>query len=89
VNAPPELALGSAQIPECSGQGNGEQVEVIRPAIGEDVVCLTPDTLIGIEFRRVCREALQVKAGISAAEFAKRFALVGSAIVPDNDEVAA
>jgi hypothetical protein len=63
VNAPPELALGSAQIPECSGQGNGEQVEVIRPAIGEDVVCLTPDTLIGIEFRRVCREALQVKAG--------------------------
>ena len=89
MNAPPELALGSSQAAKGSGQNNGQQVEVIRPAIGEDVVCLTPDTLIGIEFRRVCREALQVKARIAAAELANRFALVRSAVVPDDDDVAA
>jgi hypothetical protein len=67
----------------------GQFIEVIRPSIGQGVVHLVPDALVGIEFRCVRWESLQVKSRKAATEVADRFAFVRFAVVPNHDDVAA
>jgi len=88
VNAPAKFGLRLAQTAERSRERDGKLVEVIRSAVGEGVVRLAPDAFVGIEFRSIRREALQMEARVSAAEVADRVALVRLAVVPDDDEVA-
>ena len=88
MNAPPEFGLRLAQTSKRSRERDGKLIEIIRSAVGQRVVRLAPDALVGIEFGRIRREALQVEARVSAAEVPDRLALVRLAVVPDDDEVA-
>jgi len=88
MDTPPQLGLGSAQIPERSVEGSGQFIEIVGASVSECIVHLVPHTLIGIEFWRIRWETLQMKPREGATEFADGFALVGFTIVPNNDDMA-
>ena len=67
-------------------EGNGQFIEIVGTSVGQCVVHLAPNTLVGIEFRRIRRETLQVKPRETATELAHGFAFVGLAVVPDHDD---
>lgn len=46
-----------------------------------------PDSFVGVEFRSVGREALQVESLRARAEFAHQFAAVGVAAVPQDEDM--
>jgi len=89
MNAPTELALRLTQASQGLGERDGEFIEVVRSAVGQVVVGLTPDAFVGVEFRGIGRETFQMKATVATTELSDRFALVRLAIVPHDDEVAA
>jgi hypothetical protein len=66
-----------------------ERGQIVRPPIGQRAFGQTPDTLVGIELRRIGRERLQVESWKGAAEPRQVRALVDRAVVPDHDDVAA
>lgn len=88
VDAPPKLRLRSPKIAESSVKRRGQFVEIIGASIGQCVVHLVPYGFVGVEFRRIGRETLQVNSRELATEFADRFTLVRLAVVPDHNDLA-
>ena len=62
---------------------------IVRTTVGQISLGQGPDPLVGIEFRRVGREVLDMKAGMAALEFRQRFSVVGLRVVQDGDYRAA
>lgn len=89
VDAPTEAGLGATQSFESFAECGRQLVQALGAAVRQRVVHWVPDGLVGIEFGGIGGEALQVQAREAAAQGADGFALVGFAIVPDHEEVAA
>ncbi len=61
----------------------------VRSTVGERALGELPDTLVGVEFRRIAGEAVEREPGIAGLERANRYATVDRAVVPDHDHRAA
>lgn len=61
----------------------------VRSAVGQRVLRLLPDALIGIELRRIARESVEVEPGMADLQRTKGFAAVDRTVVPDHDHVTA
>ena len=57
----------------------------IRSAVGERALRELPDAFVGVEFRGITGEAVEVKSEVPGLERANRFAAVDRAVVPDHD----
>jgi hypothetical protein len=64
-----------------------KSIASVGTAIGQGSLEVRPDELVGIQFRRVAGEALDVQARILRQEGAHVWALVDGAAVPDHDDV--
>ncbi len=64
-----------------------KSIASVGTAIGQGSLEVRPDELVGIQFRRVAGEALDVQARILRQEGAHVRALVDGAAVPDDDDV--
>jgi hypothetical protein len=89
MDAPAKLGLGALQIAQGCVQRCRQFVQVVGAAIGQGIVHLVPDRFIGVEFRSIHGEALQMNARELATELADGFAFVRLAVVPDDDDPAA
>lgn len=66
-----------------------KSIEVVGSTIGQAGLGICPHAFVGIEFRAVGRERLQVEARVAAAQLPDRFAFVDRSIVEENDHMAA
>lgn len=61
----------------------------VGPTVGERALRELPDAFVGIEFRGVAGESIEVKAGEASLQCSDGFAAVDRAVVPDHDHGAA
>lgn len=89
VDAPPELGLGPTQLSEAFVECDRQFIEIIGATVGQCVVHLVPDALVGIEFRCIRREPFQVNPREATTELTNGFTLVGFPVVPYHDDMPA
>lgn len=70
---------------ESAGDSREKGVEVVRSAVGEAVLAVTPDSFGGIEFRGVGGKGLEVETRVAPAESANGLAFVLAGLIPDDD----
>lgn len=66
-----------------------EFVEGVRSAVGESSLGDSPYALIGIEFRGVAGEVLQMKARMASAALAQLSSGVNASVIEQHDDVTA
>ena len=66
-------------------QGEGEIVAIVRTAVGQLGLGLTPHALIGVEFRRVGRKGFQMEPGVAVTQGLHGRAAMRAQPVPDHD----
>ncbi len=81
------LGIGS-DLCEGVQQGEHQIMAISRAAVGQALFGQFPDSLVGVVFRRVGGEALEVQPPGAAAQVADEPAAVGVAAVPQDDDVA-
>ena len=69
--------------------GNHQLREIMRLAIRESLLGQLPDALVGVELRRIGREALQMQPRGARAQLTDELATMGIAAVPQDDDVPA
>jgi len=70
-------------------QGFLELAQVPRIAVGHCSLEVIPDEFVGVEFRRIPREAMRMQTPMSAEELPDRRPLMVVAAIPQQDYVAA
>jgi hypothetical protein len=88
MNTPAKLGRGVFQVLECFRKYDREIVKVLWPTVGQNRFRLAPDTLVGIQFGSVGREIHEVKSRKLETELLDFFALVGFAVVQDDEDMA-
>ena len=86
-DAASEIAPVGAKGLQGVDHGHHEFREIMRLAIREALLGQLPDALIGVELRRIGREALQVNPHGARAQRPDEPAAMGVSTVPPNDEV--
>lgn len=86
-NAPSEIATVGANGFQGFDHGDHQLREIMSLAIGESLLGQLPDSLIGVELRRVSREALQVEPRGASAKLTYELASMGISAVPQDDDV--
>jgi len=86
-DAPSEVATVAANGLERFDHGDHQLREIMSLAIGESLLGQFPDAFIGVELRRIGREALQVEPRGASAKLTYELASMGISAVPQNDDV--
>jgi hypothetical protein len=86
-NAPTEVATVGANGFEGFDHGDHQLRKIVSLAIRESLLGQLPDALIGVELRRIGREALQVEPRGASAKLTYEFASMGISAVPQNNDV--
>jgi hypothetical protein len=86
-NAPTEVATVGANGFQGFDHGDHQFGEIMGLAIREALLGQLPDALIGVELRRIGREALQVEPRGVSAKLTYELAAMGVCAVPQNDDV--
>jgi len=86
-NAPTEVATVGANGLQRFDQRDHQLREIMSLAIREALLGQLPDALIGVELRRVGREALQVEPCGASAKLPYELAAMGICAVPKDDDV--
>jgi len=89
IDARPEQVLGAARPLEGGSQLAVELRHILRGAVGQPTVALTPDVLSRVEFRGVRREVLRLNPGVLAEERLHGLTPMDRALVPEQDQRAA
>ena len=63
--------------------------QVVGAAVGKLAFELVPDAFVWVEFWSICREALKVQTMTPPAELSHMVSLMGSAVVPDDNNMPA
>ena len=88
-NAASEVAPVGANGLQGFDHGDHQFREIMRLAIRELLLGQLPDALVGVELRRIGREALQVNPLGAGAQLTYELASMGISAVPQDDEVPA
>ncbi len=88
-NAASEVAPVGANGLQGFDHGDHQLREIMRLAIRESLLGQLPDTLVGVELRRIGREALQVQPRGAGAQLPHELASMGMSAVPEDDDVPA
>ena len=88
-DAPSEIATVGANGLERFDQGNHQLRDIMSLAVRESLLGQLPDSLVGVELRRIGRKALQVNPLGASTKLAHELAAVGIAAVPQHEDVAA
>ena len=86
-NAPSEVATVGANGLQGFDHGNHQLREIMSLAVCESLFGQLPDALVGVELRRVGREALQVNPLGASAELTYELAAMGISAVPQDEDV--
>ena len=86
-DAPPEVATVGAKGLQGFDQGDHQLREIVSLAIRETLLGELPDSLVGVELRRIGRKALQVNPCGPSAELPYELPSVGIAAVPQDEDV--
>jgi len=86
-NAPSEVATVGANGFQGFEYGDHQLREIMSPSIREALLGQLPDSLIGVELRRIGREALQVEPRGASAKLTYELASMGISAVPQDDDV--
>ena len=86
-NAPSEVATIGANGFQGFDHGDHQFREIMSLAIRESLLGQLPDPLVGVELRRIGREALQVNPLGASAELTNELATMGISAVPQDEDV--
>lgn len=86
-DAPSEVATVAANGLQGFDHSDHQLREIMSLTIGESLLGQLPDALIGVELRRIGREALQVEPRGASAKLTYELASMGISAVPQNDDV--
>ena len=86
-NAPTEVATIAANGLQGFDNGDHQLREIMSLAIREALLGQLSDSVIGVELRRVSREALQVEPRGASAKLTDELASMGIPAVPQDDDV--
>ena len=86
-DAPSEIATVGANGFQGFDHSEHQLREIMSLAIRESLLGQLPDALIGVELRRVGREALQVEPRGASAQLTYELASMGISAVPQDDDV--
>jgi hypothetical protein len=86
-DAPSEVATVAANGLEGFDHRDHQLREIMSLAIGESLLGQLPDAFIGVELRRIGREALQVEPRAASAKLTDELAAMGICAVPQDDDV--
>ena len=86
-DAPSKVATIGANGFQGFDHGDHQLRQIMSLAIGESLLGQLPDALIGIELRRIGREALQVEPLGASAKLTYELAAMGICAVPKHDDV--
>jgi hypothetical protein len=81
------MPLGFPQTAERPAERARQPFDMVGAPVGKAVVSLVPDALVGIQFRRIGGEALQVQPPVAATEGPDGFAVVDAAVVLHHNHV--
>lgn len=84
-----KIVLRATQGIQGVEQMQPERIDAVRATVGQRVLCLGPDALVGVEFRSIGRKGFETQAGVLTKKGADRLTFVDSAVVPDDDDVSA
>jgi hypothetical protein len=85
-DASAQLSRRSRDFFQSQGNVSDQFQEVIRSAIGKSPFCQRPNAFIRIEFGRIGREVLDVKAGIAPKQTLQGFAFVGPGVIQQHNQ---
>ena len=86
-NAPTEVATIGTNGFQGFDNGDHQLRKIMSLAIGEPLLGQLPDAFIGVELRRISREALQVEPRGASAKLTDELASMGIPAVPQDDDV--
>ncbi len=86
-DAPSEVATVGANGLHGLDHGDHQLREIMRLAIRESLLRQLPDSLVGVELRRIGREALKVNSLGTRAKLAYELSSMGISAVPQDDDV--
>jgi len=86
-NAPSEVATVGANGFQGFEHGDHQLREIMSLAIREPLLGQLPDSFVGVELRRIGREALQVNPSGASAKLTYELAAMGVCAVPQDDDV--
>ena len=86
-DASPEVATVAANGVQGFVHGDQQLWEIMSLSVRESLLGQLPDSLVGIELRRVSREALQVEPRGASAKLTDELASMGIPAVPQDDDV--
>lgn len=89
MDAAAQKRLGAGQPADFAAQGTGEVIEVVGPSVGERAFEVGPYPFVGIELGRVGGKGLEVKTGMTAAQFGQGPAAVDRSVVEQDNQGAA
>lgn len=84
-DAAPQVALGVAQARERAEQMGREGLDIIGTAVGELGLGDAPDTLVGVQFGGIGREAHNVEPRKRSAEVSEQRPSMDASVVPQHD----
>lgn len=88
LNTCSKFFLGVANIIKNVDQMAGQDGLFLRPTIRQCPICVSPDSLIRVDFRRIGRKTIKMQSGMAGEKFPNRFSAMGPTVVPNNDDVA-
>ena len=86
-DAPAEVATVGANGLQGFDQGDHQLREIVSLAVREALLGQLPDSVVGVELRRIGRKALQVNPCGPSAELPYEFPSVGMFAVPQDEDV--
>ncbi len=86
LDASAEEGLGGGQATDFLCEDVQEFGLRVRAAVGQPGLEMIPHTFVGVQFRGVRRERLQVQPGAVAEQFLHRLAVMDPAIIQHHDE---
>jgi hypothetical protein len=87
LDASAEEIWGGSQSADFVGQYVHQLGFRIRPAVGQMVLEMVPDSFVGVQFRSVRGERHEVKTARASEEFLHRIAAMDGAVVQQHDQM--